>query len=68
MVSPPVPHQLQLTDVHIVAASLGLLEEHSPNNQLTVMIQALNRFLLDKISADYRQMSPQSSHMDSVSC
>ncbi|KAL2354819.1 PAB-dependent poly(A)-specific ribonuclease subunit PAN2 [Cryomyces antarcticus] len=45
------------------AASLGLLEEHSPNSPLTVMIQSVNRFLLDKIVADFRQMSQQ-SHMD----
>jgi PAB-dependent poly(A)-specific ribonuclease subunit 2 len=46
--------------------SLGLLEEHSPNTPLTVMIQTVNRFLLDKIAADYRQLSPQISRMDQV--
>ncbi|KAF2091807.1 hypothetical protein K490DRAFT_70560 [Saccharata proteae CBS 121410] len=46
------------------AASLGLLEEHSPNNALTNMIQALNRFLMDKLTSDFRQMSQQPSHLD----
>ncbi|KAI9712687.1 MAG: poly(A)-specific ribonuclease [Bogoriella megaspora] len=46
------------------ASSLGLLEEHSPNRSLTEMIQSTNRYLLDKISADSRQMSPQASLMD----
>lgn len=46
------------------AASLGLLEEHSPARPLTVMIQSVTRFLLDKIAADYRQMSPHASLMD----
>jgi len=30
------------------------------------MIQAVNRFLLDKLAADFRHMSPQASHMDQV--
>ncbi|KAF1982126.1 PAB-dependent poly(A)-specific ribonuclease subunit PAN2 [Aulographum hederae CBS 113979] len=49
------------------ASSLGLLEEHTPNTPLTVMIQSLNRFLLDKLATDFRQMSgpsPEQSHMD----
>ena len=48
------------------AASLGLLEEHSPARPLTEMIQSANRFLLEKISADYRQISPHASHMDQM--
>lgn len=46
------------------AATLGLLEEGSPARPLTLMIQAMNRFLLEKMAADFRQMSPQGSHMD----
>lgn len=46
------------------AASLGLLEEHSPNSSLTIMIQNLNRFLLDKLTADFRQMAQGVSHLD----
>ena len=48
------------------ASSLGLLEEHSPNSPLTAMIQAANRYLLDKLSQDFRQMSPQASHLEQV--
>lgn len=40
------------------AVSLNLLEEFAPNVALTSMIQNLNRFLLDKISEEYRQMMP----------
>lgn len=40
------------------AASLNLLEEFAPNVPLTSMIQNLNRFLLDKISEEFRQMLP----------
>ncbi|KAK8210676.1 ubiquitin carboxyl-terminal hydrolase-domain-containing protein [Phyllosticta capitalensis] len=46
------------------AASLGLLEEHSPNNPLSNMIQSLNRFLLDKLTADFRQMGTGSNHLE----
>ncbi|KAK8177570.1 PAB-dependent poly(A)-specific ribonuclease subunit PAN2 [Phyllosticta citrichinensis] len=46
------------------AASLGLLEEHSPNNALTNMIQALNRFLLDKLTTDFRQMTSGTNHLE----
>lgn len=48
-------------------ASLGLLEEHAPNTALTVMIQSLNRFLLDKMVGDFRMMAPQQNNlMDQV--
>lgn len=40
------------------AVSLNLLEEFAPNVALTSMIQNLNRFLLDKISEEFRQMLP----------
>lgn len=46
------------------AASLGLLEEGSPARPLTLMIQALNRFLLEKIAADFRQISSPCNDMD----
>lgn len=46
------------------AASLGLLEGGSPLRPLTLMIQATNRFLLEKIAADFRQITPQSPHLD----
>jgi PAB-dependent poly(A)-specific ribonuclease subunit 2 len=40
------------------AVSLNLLEEFAPNVALTTMIQAFSRFLLDKISEEFRQMLP----------
>ena len=40
------------------AASLNLLEEHSPSTPLSSMIQAVNRFLLDKFSSDFSLMQP----------
>lgn len=46
------------------AQSFGLLEEHSPDTALTIMIQNFNRFLLDKIATDYRQVSPSPNHME----
>ncbi len=46
------------------AASLGLLEENSLIRPLTLMIQSVNRFLLEKLAADYRLMSPQTSRLD----
>lgn len=30
------------------------------------MIQSVNRFLLEKIATDFRQIAPQASHMDQV--
>ena len=48
------------------AASLNLLEEVSPGIALNTMIQSVNRFLLDKFAADYRQMSPQARHMEQM--
>ncbi|KAF2203610.1 PAB-dependent poly(A)-specific ribonuclease subunit PAN2 [Delitschia confertaspora ATCC 74209] len=44
-----------------VAQSLQLLEELSPNQPLATMIQKFTRFLLDKISEEYRRMSPNLS-------
>jgi PAB-dependent poly(A)-specific ribonuclease subunit 2 len=51
------------------AVSLNLLEEFAPNVALTSMIQNLNRFLLDKLSEEFRQMLPnhgEPSLMDQV--
>jgi PAB-dependent poly(A)-specific ribonuclease subunit 2 len=51
------------------AVSLNLLEEFAPNVALTSMIQNLNRFLLEKISEEFRQMLPSQtgpSLMDQV--
>jgi PAB-dependent poly(A)-specific ribonuclease subunit 2 len=43
------------------AVSLNLLEEFAPNVPLTSMIQQFSRFLLDKISEEYRRMVPNHS-------
>ncbi|KAF2262002.1 PAB-dependent poly(A)-specific ribonuclease subunit PAN2 [Lojkania enalia] len=40
------------------AMSLNLLEEMAPNVALATMIQAFNRFLLDKVSEEFRRMMP----------
>ena len=45
----------------LLVASLGLLEELSPNVALTSMIQAFNRFLLDKIAEEFKRMLPPQS-------
>ena len=46
------------------AGSLNILEDHSSNTALSSLIQSANRFLLEKFTSDYRQMSPQARHMD----
>jgi PAB-dependent poly(A)-specific ribonuclease subunit 2 len=43
------------------AVSLNLLEEFAPNVALTNMIQNLNRFLLDKVSEEFRRLLPNHS-------
>ncbi|KAF2001926.1 PAB-dependent poly(A)-specific ribonuclease-like protein subunit pan2 [Amniculicola lignicola CBS 123094] len=43
------------------AMSLNLLEEFAPNVPLTSMIQGFNRFLIDKISEEFRRMMPNHS-------
>ncbi|KIW04435.1 hypothetical protein, variant 1 [Verruconis gallopava] len=39
------------------AQSLNLLEERNPNERLTVMVQKLNTYLLNKFSTDYMMVS-----------
>lgn len=50
------------------AVSLNLLEELAPNVALTSMIQSFNRFLLEKVSEEFRRMLPTNgpSLMDQV--
>jgi PAB-dependent poly(A)-specific ribonuclease subunit 2 len=48
------------------AGPLGLLEEDSPGSSLTTMLQGLNRFLLERITQDYRSIPPHSSAFDQV--
>jgi PAB-dependent poly(A)-specific ribonuclease subunit 2 len=50
-----------------VAAQLGLLEEDAPGSSLTSMLQALNRFLLERISQDFRSLPPHSTELEQVS-
>ena len=40
------------------AVSLNLLEEFAPNVALTNLIQNFNRFLLDKVSEEFRRLMP----------
>ncbi|KAI9743044.1 MAG: poly(A)-specific ribonuclease [Claussenomyces sp. TS43310] len=51
---------------HPQAGPLGLLEEDNPGTSLTVMLQGLNRFLLDKLAQDYRSMPPHSLAFDQL--
>ncbi|KAI9840488.1 MAG: poly(A)-specific ribonuclease [Sclerophora amabilis] len=46
------------------AGAMGLLEEESPNDSLTVMIQVMNRFLLERLSSDFKQILPHSLDFD----
>ncbi|KAI9759589.1 MAG: Protein kinase C-like 1 [Chaenotheca gracillima] len=46
------------------AGAMRLLEEESPNDPLENMIQVMNRFLLERISSDFRQILPHSSDLD----
>ena len=50
----------------VPAGPLGLLEEDSPGTPLTSMLQALNRFLLERIAQDFRSMPPHASTLDQV--
>ena len=47
-------------------SQLGLREEELQSRPTTLRMQAANRFLMDKISADYRTISPQDSRMERV--
>lgn len=46
------------------AATSGLLEEFATNHPLTVMIQAMNRYLLKTFSDSFRQLPPHNRHME----
>ncbi|RKF78846.1 PAN2-PAN3 deadenylation complex catalytic subunit PAN2 [Golovinomyces cichoracearum] len=46
------------------AGPLGLLEDEATGSPLTIMLQGLNRFLLDKIAQDWRSIPPHSSAID----
>lgn len=42
------------------AGRLGLLEEDAPSASLTTMLQGLNRFLLERITQDFKSIPPHS--------
>lgn len=46
------------------SSSLGLLEDGAMSRPLTLTIQAACRYLLDKVTADFRQTAPQLAGMD----
>lgn len=48
------------------AAALGLVEDESVNDSLTGMIQVMNRYLLERMSSDYKQILPHSSMFEQV--
>ena len=48
------------------AAKLGLLEEHCPAKPLSTMIQETNCFLLEQISDDYKDITPDATQIDRV--
>ncbi|KAH8684695.1 PAB-dependent poly(A)-specific ribonuclease subunit PAN2 [Tricladium varicosporioides] len=51
---------------HPQAGPLGLLEEDALGSSLTIMLQGFNRFLLEKITQDYRSIPPHISSFDHV--
>ncbi|KAI9673043.1 MAG: poly(A)-specific ribonuclease [Caeruleum heppii] len=46
------------------SAALGLLEEDASHEPLDTMIQIMNRFMLERVSFDHKQMLPQSRKLD----
>lgn len=50
-----------------IAGPLGLLEEDAHGASLTAMLQGLNRFLLDRITQDYKSIPPYSTAFEQVS-
>jgi hypothetical protein len=50
----------------IAAAPLGLLEEDAPGAALTIMLQGLTRFLLDRLAQDWRSVPPHSLAFEQV--
>ncbi|PON30540.1 PAB-dependent poly(A)-specific ribonuclease subunit PAN2 [Trichoderma gamsii] len=59
-------NMLKTLSSHPQAAPLGLLEEDTHSASLSVMLQTLTRFLLERIAGDYKTMAPASSSMDQV--
>ncbi|KAL0934164.1 pab-dependent poly -specific ribonuclease subunit [Colletotrichum truncatum] len=59
-------NMLKTLSHHPQAGPLGLLEEDPNGSTLTVMLQGLTRFLLDKIVQDYKSIQPSSSSIDQM--
>ncbi|OLN95998.1 PAB-dependent poly(A)-specific ribonuclease subunit PAN2 [Colletotrichum chlorophyti] len=59
-------NMLKTLSHHPQAGPLGLLEEDPNGSTLTVMLQGLTRFLLDKIVQDYRSIPPGSTLMEQM--
>lgn len=49
-----------------IARQLNVLEEHATISTLTMMIQQVNRLLLDKFVLDFKKASPQNSDLERV--
>ncbi|CZS97451.1 related to PAN2-component of Pab1p-stimulated poly(A) ribonuclease [Rhynchosporium agropyri] len=48
------------------AGPLGLLEEDALGSSLTTMLQGLNRFLLDRLTQDWKSILPQNTVFDQI--
>ncbi|GJN82195.1 PAB-dependent poly(A)-specific ribonuclease subunit PAN2 [Purpureocillium lilacinum] len=55
-----------VSELCLLSAPLGLLEEDSHGSSLNVMLQGLTRFLLDRIVQDFRSISPSSIAMEQI--
>ena len=50
-----------------LAAALGLVEDELFSNSLSAVVQVMNRFFLERMSSDYKQILPQSTTFENVS-
>lgn len=50
----------------MIAAALGLVEDDTSSESLTGMIQAMNRYLLERMSSEYEKIQPQSTLFEQV--
>lgn len=61
----PIRNAVYSADLEL-AQALGLLEENS-TGALTTMLQSMNRFLIDKISKEYKTTQSSSNYLERVS-
>ncbi len=52
---------------YTIAAALGLVEDKPFNDSISGVIQVMNRFVLERMSSDYKQVLPQSTAFEQVS-